>query len=69
MDYKVIYSKPNEPIYRFRIGDYRAIFRIDSEINALVLLVVIKIAHFPNLSRYLTGVVSVTHFGLDIFAS
>lgn len=34
-----------EPHYRFRIGDYRAIFRLDSRTDSLVLLVIIKIAH------------------------
>jgi len=31
--------------YRFRIGDYRVIFRQDIKTNELVILVVLKIAH------------------------
>jgi len=31
--------------YRFRIGDYRVIFRRDVKTNKLVILVVLKIAH------------------------
>lgn len=31
--------------YRFRIGDYRALFRKDSKTKTLILLVILKIAH------------------------
>ncbi len=31
--------------YRYRIGDYRVIFRIDSKTKKLVILIVLKIAH------------------------
>lgn len=31
--------------YRFRVGDYRVIFRLDEATGNLVILVVIKIAH------------------------
>lgn len=31
--------------YRFRVGDYRVIFRIDEKTKKLVILVVLKIAH------------------------
>lgn len=31
--------------YRFRIGDYRAIFRLDNKTGNIVILVVLKIAH------------------------
>lgn len=31
--------------YRFRVGDYRVIFRIDKESGDMVVLVVLKIAH------------------------
>ena len=31
--------------YRYRVGSYRVIFRLDSKTRRLVLLVIIKIAH------------------------
>ena len=31
--------------YRFRIGDYRVVFRLDHESKKIVILVVLKIAH------------------------
>ena len=31
--------------FRFRVGDYRVIFRLDPKSNKLVVLVVLKIAH------------------------
>lgn len=36
------------PTYRFRIGDYRVVFRKDVKTNKLVVLVVLKIAHRKN---------------------
>ena len=39
-----------EDIYwRFRIGDYRAIFKIDNETGNLVILVILKIGHRKNI--------------------
>lgn len=32
-------------IWRFRIGDYRVVFRLDPKTQNLVILVIIKIAH------------------------
>lgn len=34
-----------EAHYRYRIGDYRAIFRVDPKTKRLVLLVILKIVH------------------------
>ncbi len=31
--------------YRFRIGDYRAVFRLDEKSGKLVILVILKVAH------------------------
>ena len=31
--------------YRFRVGDYRVVFRTDTETGYLVVLVILKIAH------------------------
>lgn len=31
--------------YRFRVGDYRVVFRPDAESNVLVILVVLRVAH------------------------
>ena len=55
------YSKPNRPLlkakklkafelntYRFRVGDYRVIFRLDPQNQKLVVLVVLKVAHRKN---------------------
>lgn len=33
------------PTFRFRIGDYRIVFRKDQKNNHLVILVVLKVAH------------------------
>ncbi len=33
------------PHYRYRIGDYRAIFRLNPQTKQLVILVVLKIVH------------------------
>lgn len=33
------------PTYRFRVGDYRVVFRKDQKTNCLVILVVLKIEH------------------------
>lgn len=33
------------PTYRFRIGDYRVVFRKDQKNNCLVILVILKVAH------------------------
>ena len=33
------------PTYRFRVGDYRAIFRLDAKTKQVVILVVLKVAH------------------------
>lgn len=31
--------------YRFRVGDYRVVFRLDKESGKIVVLIVLKIAH------------------------
>ncbi len=33
------------PTFRFRVGDYRVVFRKDQKNNCLVVLVILKIAH------------------------
>lgn len=33
------------PTFRFRIGDYRVVFRKDKKANCLAVLVVLKISH------------------------
>jgi mRNA interferase RelE/StbE len=32
-------------IWRFRIGDYRVVFRVDPKTNNLVILIILKVAH------------------------
>lgn len=39
------------PTYRFRMGHYRAIFRLDPQSKTLVILVVLKIAHRKEIYR------------------
>ena len=34
-----------ENTYRFRIGDYRAVFRLDKKTGVLVVLVVLRVVH------------------------
>lgn len=41
----------SEKIYRFRIGDYRAVIRPDPKTNNLVILVVLKIAHRKDIYK------------------
>ena len=45
----VLYAKKlkgfNMDTYRFRIGDYRVIFRLDKESRALIVLVVLRVLH------------------------
>ena len=33
------------PTYRFRVGDYRVVFRKDEKNNCLVVLIVLRVAH------------------------
>jgi len=37
--------------YRFRVGDFRIIFRIDSQTKNLVILVILKIAQRKNIYK------------------
>jgi mRNA interferase RelE/StbE len=37
--------KGNDDIWRFRIGDYRVVFRVDPKTNNLVILIILKVAH------------------------
>ncbi len=39
------------PTYRFRVGDYRIVFRKDQKINCLVILVVLGVAHRKEVYR------------------
>ncbi len=37
--------------YRFRVGDYRVVFRLDPETERMVILVIVKIAHRKEVYR------------------
>lgn len=37
--------------YRFRVGDYRVVFRLDKESGKIVVLIVLKIAHRKDVYR------------------
>jgi mRNA-degrading endonuclease RelE of RelBE toxin-antitoxin system len=37
--------KNETDIWRFRISDYRVVFKVDPKTNSLVILIIIKIAH------------------------
>lgn len=37
--------------YRFRIGDYRAVFRLDHKTNQIIILIILKIAHRKDVYR------------------
>lgn len=39
------------PTYRFRVGDYRVVFRTDPKTDRLVIVVVIKIRHRKEVYR------------------
>lgn len=39
------------PTYRFRVGDYRIVFRKDIKTNCLVILVVLSVAHRKEVYR------------------
>ena len=39
------------PTYRFRVGDYRIVFRKDQKNNCLVVLVMLRIAHRKEVYR------------------
>lgn len=39
------------PTFRFRVGDYRVVFRKDVRANKLIILVVLKIAHRGEVYR------------------
>ncbi len=45
MDYATQLSGFDLPMYRFRVGDYRVVFRKNPKTEQLVILVVIKIRH------------------------
>ncbi|MEK7529186.1 MAG: type II toxin-antitoxin system RelE/ParE family toxin [Patescibacteria group bacterium] len=37
--------------YRYRVGDYRVIFRLDPKNNTVVVLVVLRVAHHKEVYR------------------
>ena len=51
LKYALKLKNTREDYYRFRVGDYRAIFGIDAQNGCVVILVVLRVAHRKEVYR------------------